>query len=387
MSSVRAQLVSIWHKLPFGLCLSLQYFALTRVALTLFGMASERLIGHYDSPTKLVTAGSASPTGWPLLDAWFHWDSGWYLHIAQDGYNGIPKPTGEVDIAFFPLFPHIVRFLSWPFGHNTKAVVAIGLIVSSVGLIAAGYFLYRLAERKFGSAVARWAVIFLYFSPMAFVLSAFMSEGVFICLLAAGLLWADERRWRRVGLVALLLPLSRPVGVIAAGVLVLLYLRQYSWQLKALWQPQSLWLLAPAIGTLALLLINYLVVHNPFGFIQAESGWGRAFFQPEGPSGGLFTLQGLYLVAFAIAAIALATIYRKLIGLPYWLLSCTLIIVPIMTSLYGLARYTSIILPLYLILGVIAVRHPTWQTPMVALLALAQGVGLVWWSVGMPIMQ
>lgn len=373
--------------MPAGLRLTLQLFVATRVFIVGFGVATAKLIGHYSSELTHVIPGSAGLSGNSWLDSLAHWDSGWYMHIIQHGYTGVPSPEGQVDIAFFPFFPYLVRILSWPFGYATKVALFIGLLLTGVALIAGGYCLYQLVERKFNQNAARWGLICLFLSPMAFVLSAFMTEGVFICLLCAALLWADQRRWGRVAAVAALLPLTRPVGAIVVVVLVAIYAGQHGWSLKRMRRKASAWIIAPVAGLCAVLAINYVVTRDPLGFLHAEAGWGRALFMLSGPSGGLETLQGFYLFLYAAVAVSIVTIFRRLIGWSYWFLAVALVVVPLSSGLYGLIRYTAVIIPIYIILGVIAARYPRLQLPLTVSLAAVQAVHLVWWSLGMPIMQ
>src|SRR6266550_2322425 len=150
MSAFSQQIRERWQRLGPGLRLTLQYFILTRVLITVFAIASERLIGHYDSVARRVVDENSHRFGNAFFDAWSQWDSNWYLQIAMHGYTGVTQHNGEVDIAFFPLYPYLVHFLAWPFGLSEGAILIMGLLVSSAGFIAGGYFLYSLAERKFG---------------------------------------------------------------------------------------------------------------------------------------------------------------------------------------------------------------------------------------------
>ncbi|MGI8777095.1 MAG: mannosyltransferase family protein [Acidimicrobiales bacterium] len=47
--------------------------------------------------------------GRPWFEAWVHWDSEWYLQIANHGYSY--KPGRQSSVAFFPLYP--LAGLSW----------------------------------------------------------------------------------------------------------------------------------------------------------------------------------------------------------------------------------------------------------------------------------
>jgi hypothetical protein len=41
------------------------------------------------------------------------WDSGWYFAVARYGYY--TSSFGQSDVAFFPLYPLLIRTLTWPF--------------------------------------------------------------------------------------------------------------------------------------------------------------------------------------------------------------------------------------------------------------------------------
>jgi hypothetical protein len=85
------------------------------------------------------------------------WDFGWYWDIARHGYYF--RTDGESSVAFFPLYPLLIRAVAAPFGGSDQATWVAAIMVSSgaylLGLIA----LYRFAERVFGSPEwrgARW---------------------------------------------------------------------------------------------------------------------------------------------------------------------------------------------------------------------------------------
>jgi len=69
-----------------------------------------------------------------ILSAWAQWDSGNYLSIAQQGYGHIPG-----DVAFFPLFPLVLRILG---GGTVAGGVVAALILNTVALIGAIILLY-----------------------------------------------------------------------------------------------------------------------------------------------------------------------------------------------------------------------------------------------------
>src|SRR5688572_21987441 len=62
------------------------------------------------------------------------WDSGWYFDIARRGYYW--NPDGQSSIAFFPLYPMLIRAGAWPFGGTDRA-----LWISAIAVSAIAYFL------------------------------------------------------------------------------------------------------------------------------------------------------------------------------------------------------------------------------------------------------
>src|SRR5687768_3667957 len=69
---------------------------------------------------------------WPLRRALSHWDGGWYLLVADAGYARALPPPGapaNTNIAFFPLFPTILRGVSEVTGLSTfRSALAVNLV-------------------------------------------------------------------------------------------------------------------------------------------------------------------------------------------------------------------------------------------------------------------
>ncbi|MGH8165396.1 MAG: mannosyltransferase family protein, partial [Rhodanobacteraceae bacterium] len=63
-----------------------------------------------------------------LLNVWGRWDAVHYLDIAHNGYHG-------TDMAFFPLYPYLIRLLGNPAGNYLIAGVIISSIAFFFGLL------------------------------------------------------------------------------------------------------------------------------------------------------------------------------------------------------------------------------------------------------------
>ena len=139
----------------------------------------------------------------PLLAAWGHWDSVHYLDIARRGYAG-------TDMAFFPLYPALIRFIGNLIGNDLIA----GLIISNVALFFGLLFFYKLVEHQYTRNVAQRAVFYISIFPTAVFFSAVYTESLFFALTVASFYYIREHRWVTAGIVGTFAALTRSEGVI-----------------------------------------------------------------------------------------------------------------------------------------------------------------------------
>ena len=82
-----------------------------------------------------------------LLAVWGRWDAVHYIDIAVGGYQG-------TDMAFFPLFPFLIRVVGSLAGSHLLA----GLLISNASFFFGLLFLYKLLEHEYDRSVARRAI-------------------------------------------------------------------------------------------------------------------------------------------------------------------------------------------------------------------------------------
>mgnify|MGYP002622354613 CR=1 FL=1 len=148
----------------------------------------------------------AGLTDGPLAAPAARWDAVWYLSIARDGYGD------EASTAFFPLYPLLLRALG--------GSVLAGTLLSCACLLVALAALRQLTALELGEEAARWAVLMLAFSPMAFFLSAVYSESLFLALTVGAVLAARRDRWAWAGALGMLAAATRSTGVLVLVALV-----------------------------------------------------------------------------------------------------------------------------------------------------------------------
>ena len=149
------------------------------------------------------------------------WDSDWYMLIAEHGYGRTlhwPDGTVQSDLAFFPLYPALVRV-----GTTVLPVTSgtAGLVISWTAAGAAAWGIYAVVERLHGRRTATVLVLLWGLLPHSIVLSMAYTEPVLTAFAAWSLYALQTRRWVWAGALAFLAGLSRPNGIaVAAAVLV-----------------------------------------------------------------------------------------------------------------------------------------------------------------------
>ncbi|HEY4928657.1 MAG TPA: hypothetical protein VIH95_05860 [Acidimicrobiales bacterium] len=141
------------------------------------------------------------------------WDGAWFLRAVHDGYpSHLPMSHGHVvanPIAFFPLFPLVVRAGAAVGLHAGVAALVLSGVTGFTAVWAVGLVARRLAG---DSAGARAALLFAVF-PGTFVFSFAYSEGIVVTCVAFGLLALLDRRWWLAGVLGAVATAASPVAL------------------------------------------------------------------------------------------------------------------------------------------------------------------------------
>ena len=98
-----------------------------------------------------------------VLDLFFRWDSGWYLAIVQNGYFYVPGEQSSV--AFFPLYPSLVKVFSFSVADPRIT----GIVISNVVLFVGMFYLFKLVRLDYeDESVALNSVVFTLIFPTSF---------------------------------------------------------------------------------------------------------------------------------------------------------------------------------------------------------------------------
>ena len=125
-----------------------------------------------------------------LFGGFDSWDSEYYMYIAEHGYEH------DICLAFFPLYPMLMRFIAsvlslTPVGVAPfrSLVLISGVVVSNVSFIVSAFLLYHLTLKVFASKSMANVAVFLYaINPASVFMSTAYTESTFACACFAGML-------------------------------------------------------------------------------------------------------------------------------------------------------------------------------------------------------
>jgi hypothetical protein len=352
--------------------LPLKAFVCSRLLVLLAGM-----VGVLSATTHVGVAGTSGrlahlgATGNAIAGPLFHrFDAAYYLTIASHGYPA----TAPSHLAFFPLYPALIRALGFLTGSNVIA----GLVISSASFALALVLLHRLTELELGSRAADATVLLLAFAPLSFFFSAIYTESLFLLLSVGAVLAARRERWALAGLLAALATLTRPTGILLVVPLAIMRRRaggrldrRLAWPLipvgallaylailaangfpwlapfrqGAAWQRVTV---GPVAGIASAVVTAW---HSAVGIVR-----GRVVFAPT--LGGPFTSSAecvLLLLVLAIAAGCLVYCFRRL-PLQYGAYAAAVLVMCVSSPAVGqplisLDRYVLTIFPLWMAAG------------------------------------
>ncbi len=202
-----------------------------------------------------------------LPAAWHHWDSGYYMSIALNGY-------GTKDVyrsAFFPLYSLLIRVVL-PITHH-NAVLA-GFLVSDI----AGFFmlivLYQLVCEDFNEEHANRTVLYLSLFPTAFFFAAVYNESLFLCLTLLSFYNMRHGQWWLAGIFGFFAALTRSSGLFLILPFCYEYLWQHKFNIKRIrFNVISGGLILAGIGVYS--LYCYYKFHDFLAFSHAQANWNH----------------------------------------------------------------------------------------------------------------
>jgi hypothetical protein len=316
-----------------------------------------------------------------LLSLWGNFDTEWYVNIASQGYAATVAGAEGARWAFFPLYPLLMHWLAPLLANNFYLA---GLVIANLSLLSSCIVLYRLVRLDSDADVAKRAVKYFVLLPTAFLLSAALTESLFLFLALLTLYFGRTNRWWLAGLAAFLLALTRTTGIVILLPLAIMYARQIEWNWRRV-RINSLSLAAPIAGLAVFAAYCYARTGDALAFAHVGSTfWGHKFVEPFGIlfTGLMDTSVGTRLQAvMTLLNLGLLVAFIRRIRIEYWLFAVIILLfsATIGNSMHSMLRYIIVAFPTAIILALISVRKNVDEMLTIGL-ALSQAFLMVLWA-------
>ena len=196
------------------------------ISIALFVKLLVFAIGYISAYSVAVAHGySTQPLGL-FMNMFAQWDSSHYTYIAQYGYTNQGDPANF--IVFFPLYPVLMRLITFSFANVNLS----GLLISNVASIIAVIYIFKLTKLDYSDNVAKKVVLFLCVFPTAYFMSAVYTESLFLALVIASFYYARNARWPLAGALGFLAALTRIGGLVLLPALIIEYFQHKNWRFK-----------------------------------------------------------------------------------------------------------------------------------------------------------
>lgn len=203
-----------------------------------------------------------------ILNNLNNWDGRWYLRIVSEGYN-------IKSAAFFPLFPLLIKILSFTGIPPEWA----GILISNGAFLITCFLFYYLVRLDFDENIAIRSLWYMVLFPTAFYFNAIYTESLFLALVLAAFILARKQCWPAAALAGLLASATRNTGVLLVVPMAIIYLNLHEASLKKIRYDIG-WLALVPLGLLFYMYYLAKNLHDPLAFVTAQHFWSRTFSLP-----------------------------------------------------------------------------------------------------------
>ena len=312
------------------------------------------------------TVGQQSDAFW---DTFARYDSGWYYSIARNGYRYVEGERNN--LAFFPVYPMLMRHVGRLFGTRAFDYYLGGIIVSWLAFIVAMLLLHRLALLDLSEPDADRSVVYAAIFPFAFFYGVVYTESLFLMLTLAAFNGFRTKRWIVGGLAGALATATRANGVLMWPALAWIAWRESRGQPSQRWRA-ALALLAVPVGLIVFEVYVYTVAGSWLEWYASLKRWG---YEPGANQFAVFGgfvravvtrpyayLSGEHAAPYDLlnagagimALMAVPFVWHRF-GAAYAVFMLANLYVPFSTGQFeGIGRYCAVLFPMFLWLATLA---------------------------------
>lgn len=362
------------------------FVLLLPLLFVLTGTAIRFLAFRYAQPDTEWTA---------YFGALCRWDCGWYVRLAETGYDRFPVP-GRINAgnwAFFPFYPMLIGLIGKLVPLPTIVLASLVSIVTAYAAVVAAWPLLGRSIRAYTLYAA-----FMLSGPLSFYFTTFFTEVMFVLLTTLAFRAIGRSDYLGAGLITALLSATRIVGVFASlaiGLQALLDWRRDtgSWRgviAGLLGQPRLvLAIFVAPLGLFAYMAFLHYWIGDSLAFSHVQRAWARQIGNPA-----LYLWQGLtnwpstpgqwltasqILAMAAVAGLVLTAILAWRRQWPAVLFALFCIVIPLAAGLASMLRFMAAMAPITITLMTLLARWRwLFAISLATMLAGAWFVTLAW---------
>jgi len=222
-----------------------------------------------------------------IISLWNRWDAPHYVEIARNGYTSVGE--GRYFIVFMPLFPFLIRLLTFITGNFEVSA----LLISNSASLLAGFFLYKLTKIDYSHSTALKSVFYFSIFPTSYFLIAGYTESLFLFLTIGCFYYARKGNWLSAGVMGMFASATRITGLVLIPSLIYEYRLKES-KTKSKSVKDIFFISVISFGFIFYLIVNYIVFGNVFMFVEMQrEHWFKYLAPPwEGLLGALWSISG-----------------------------------------------------------------------------------------------
>jgi hypothetical protein len=334
----------------------------------------------------------ADPAG--FIQSMCRWDCGWYIKMAQSGYDPFPIPSriNAGNWAFFPFYPLLVGAVRMVLPLSTIITASAVSLLTTYAAAVVAWPLFNKDLRAFTLYAA-----YLLSGPFSFYFTSFLTEPMFVLLMTLVFVALRRSNYVAASLATVLLSATRIVGVFATLSIVLQAALDHraatgSWRgiFGAFLKRPNLLLaifVAP-LGLFAYMTFLHAYIGDGLAFQHTQRAWGRPFGNPiffvwQGlnawPSSGYWPTSSQWLAAAAVFGFVLTLVLawrRQWAQALFAFISLTL---PLFAGLASVIRFTAAMVPVtVLTMQLLASRRWLFPLSLLAIVVLGYFIPLAW---------
>ena len=177
-------------------------------------------------------------------------------------------------MAFFPLYPLLIKLFSYLFGFKLAAY-----FINSLALWGVIVGLFKLVKIDFKENLAWRTIFYLLLFPTAVFLTAFYTESLFLFFTVWSFYFARRQKWKFAGGVSFFATLTRIEGLAVVVFLLYEYLALKKFSFKKL-DLNLVYVLSPLAGIGLYAIYLKIQFGDALLFLKSQAAWDKSFSMP-----------------------------------------------------------------------------------------------------------